>query len=131
MDADKTIDKQTEASDWTRVRTALALDRTLLAWIRTALTLIGFGFTLAKFVHELIEKGDLHVAHPGYPRQIGFALMGLGIATLIGGSFEYINMGRKLQVRGSVRSVSIILALSLIILAVLFTINVLFELKSL
>jgi putative membrane protein len=32
-------------------RTGLALERTLEAWIRTALSMISFGFTLGKLVH--------------------------------------------------------------------------------
>ena len=31
-------------------RTRMAADRTLMGWIRTALSMIGFGFTIYKFL---------------------------------------------------------------------------------
>jgi uncharacterized membrane protein YidH (DUF202 family) len=41
-----------------RERSREAAERTLMAWIRTALALIGFGFTIAKF-HDYLEQSDL------------------------------------------------------------------------
>jgi inner membrane protein YidH len=38
-------------------RTREAADRTLMAWIRTCLSLIGFGFGIAKFRDILVEAG--------------------------------------------------------------------------
>ena len=38
-------------------RTREAADRTLMAWIRTCLLLIGFGFGIAKFRDILVEAG--------------------------------------------------------------------------
>jgi putative membrane protein len=98
--------------DLSTIRTALALDRTLLASIRTSLTLSGFGFTLAKFVHDLIDKGMLHGVDPAYPRQVGFALMGLGLATLAGGIFEYVRIGKRVN-SGASWSVTLAIALGL------------------
>ena len=71
-----------------RMRTTLALERTLLAWIRTGLTLIGFGFTLSKFMHDMIKTGHFQ-ATLHYPREVGIAMMTLGIIGLIGGIFDY------------------------------------------
>ena len=44
-----------------RERSREAAERTLMAWIRTALALIGFGFTIAKF-HDYLEQSDLQLA---------------------------------------------------------------------
>jgi putative membrane protein len=37
-------------------RSFLAFERTLMAWLRTSLSMIGFGFTLAKFFQYLSEQ---------------------------------------------------------------------------
>ena len=71
---------QTLRTELSRTRTVLALNRTLIAWIRTSLTLIASGFTLARFVHDLIGAGTLHGIDPRYPRQLGITLLTLGIA---------------------------------------------------
>ena len=37
-------------------RNFMAADRTLMAWIRTAISMIGFGFTLAKLFQALAQQ---------------------------------------------------------------------------
>ena len=44
-------------------RTRLAAERSLMAWIRTALSMIAFGFTIYKFLQALHE---LHLDRRGY-----------------------------------------------------------------
>ncbi len=99
-------------------RTALAMERTLLAWIRTSLSLIAFGFTLAKFVHDLIKTGTLAGIDAQYPIDVGITLMVLGIGGLLGGAFDHWRSMRKLQssVKISVWSASLIVALLLAVL---------------
>lgn len=106
--------------DLPSIQTALALDRTLLAWIRTALTFIGFGFTLAKFVHDLISKGMLAGVQPWYPRQLGFALIGLGLVTLIAGGLEHYSLRKRIY-KGKVWSISLSITVVLLALAVSLT----------
>jgi putative membrane protein len=45
------------ATELARERTRQAADRTLMAWVRTALSLIGFGFAIAKYRDILMKAG--------------------------------------------------------------------------
>ena len=45
-------------------RTRLAYERTLMAWVRTATSLISFGFTIYKFRRILAAKSGAEQDHP-------------------------------------------------------------------
>ena len=60
----------------------LAAERTLLAWIRTGLALMGFGFVLARFALFL---GELHLVHNGrVVESSGFSLWSGTVLIVIG-----------------------------------------------
>lgn len=65
-------------------RTWLAHERTMLAWVRTAASLISFGFTIYKFFQ--LEIGKLVPDRPEPligPREFALILISTGIGSLI------------------------------------------------
>jgi putative membrane protein len=69
------------ADDSARMRDLLASNRTLLAWIRTALSFAGLGFVVAKFGRT---PGMIHLA--GY---LGILLTLIGLALAIMGYAQH------------------------------------------
>jgi putative membrane protein len=72
-------------------RVRFAAERTLLAWIRTGLALMGFGFVVARFGLFLREIAEARQATPvhsyGWSLWIGTGLVVLGVAvTLLAGA---------------------------------------------
>ncbi|HZS55048.1 MAG TPA: DUF202 domain-containing protein [Bryobacteraceae bacterium] len=67
-------------------RTFMGAERTLMAWIRTSISMIGFGFTLAKLFQALAEK-DVLVRGPAgaiwTAEGVGMVLISLGAFSLI------------------------------------------------
>jgi putative membrane protein len=93
----------------------LALDRTMLAWIRTALSMASFGFALVAFFRGWIAL------HPDNPNAIrlqraaalfGWALLLLGIAAMLGASISHVRILSKLK-RGQAVSVTKAYSLSI------------------
>lgn len=68
-------------------RTRLAHDRTLMAWVRTAASLISFGFTIYKFFQFLRDKGELVEGRIFGPREFAMSMIGIGIIALVIATF--------------------------------------------
>jgi putative membrane protein len=72
------------------MRTRLAVERTILAWIRTAVSLIAFGFTIVQFFERVQDMpGATPATFPNAPRYLGLALILGGIGSLIVSMWEY------------------------------------------
>jgi putative membrane protein len=74
-------------------RSVFAADRTLMAWIRTALSMISFGFTMVK-LFEYLEKsrGAPTVGLFGRtwaPGMVGLAMMTIGTGSLVFAVIEH------------------------------------------
>src|ERR1700731_3786514 len=81
----------------------LAAERTLLAWIRTGLALMGFGFVVARFGLFLREMAVVRQATPtpsyGLSLWIGTALVVLGIAVTLLAAQQHRSILRRLDRR--------------------------------
>ena len=79
----------------------LAAERTFLAWIRTGLALMGFGFVVARFGLFLealqIEQPNLPLRSVGISPWFGAALILLGIGVNLWGVRSYIRLVRDLN----------------------------------
>ncbi|MEA2770645.1 MAG: putative rane protein [Acetobacteraceae bacterium] len=72
------------------LRTRASLERTLLSWIRTAVSLIGFGFTIVQFFHRVPELPGANPAyHPDAPWYLGLALIFCGVMALFVSIWQY------------------------------------------
>jgi putative membrane protein len=62
----------------------------MMSWIRTAVSLIGFGFTIVQFFQRMQElPGVTPALHPAAPRDLGLALIGCGIVALVISVWQY------------------------------------------
>jgi putative membrane protein len=100
----------------------IAGERTLMAWIRTALSMIGSGFAIYKFFQYLpedIAKGN--IARPQAPRNLGLTLIGLGTLALVAATWQHRTFLHVIGARKSrhVWSVSFGIALAVILIGCL------------
>jgi putative membrane protein len=70
------------------VRTMMAADRTLMAWIRTSLSMLSFGYTIYKVLQEVQDATNISI-HRMTPRNAGVFLTVAGTLALILGVAEY------------------------------------------
>lgn len=75
-------------------RTRGAYERTMMAWIRTGTSLITFGFIVYKFFQLEIagtvsKTGPLIETSLIGPREFGFILIGIGLLSILLGTFEH------------------------------------------
>jgi putative membrane protein len=80
----------TSDSHFSWLRTRLAIERTLMAWVRTATALIGFGFTIVQFFERFADMESVSAAtRPLAPRYLGLALIAAGVLGLALALWQY------------------------------------------
>src|SRR5438046_145001 len=73
-------------------RIRFAAERTLLAWLRTGLALMGFGFVVARFglfLKELAAAHQTTSSSHGWSLWIGTALVALGVVITLFAALEH------------------------------------------
>lgn len=86
----------TGSSHFAWIRTRLALERTIMAWVRTSASLIGFGFTIVQFFQRVQSTQTVPVYLPDAPRDFGLALIASGILGLVVALWQYHKLLRYL-----------------------------------
>ena len=72
------------------LRTRLSVERTMMSWLRTAVSLIGFGFAIVQFFERFENMAGVEAAqHPSAPKYLGLALITSGIAALLISIWQY------------------------------------------
>jgi putative membrane protein len=105
-------------------RVPLAAERTLLAWVRTGLGLMGFGFVVARlglFLQELAVQRDAKAStSPGLSLAIGTALIVAGVLVQLLAARQHVRRLRAFAAGASMPAAQGNLAVGLaVVLAVL------------
>lgn len=110
----------------------MALERTLMAWIRTSVSLIGFGFTIFKFLDSLrSESTSIRQIAPNAPRNLGAFLIVLGMSTLTLALLQFKNAMTKASEFSEIKppiSIAFIGAIGVLLVGLFTLLNIAFGL---
>jgi putative membrane protein len=82
--------RATAESHFSWLRTRMSIERTLMSWVRTAVSLIGFGFTIFQFLDRLNKMPGVEPAsHVHAPWCLGLMLIGSGTIAMIIAVWQY------------------------------------------
>jgi uncharacterized membrane protein YidH (DUF202 family) len=121
----------------------MSADRTLMSEMRTALSLIGFGFTINQAFQKMQDAGSIQNVNA--PRNFGVALLVFGIVLLAGGIVRHVQFATELRDRRKIMtedglihsdsrfpiSVTLVIALCLLALALAAVLGIVFNIALL
>ena len=108
-------------------RTVMGADRTLMASVRTSLSLISFGFTIFKILEQMEKAGAAKLVREQTPRNIGVFMILVGVVPLALSMFQYkqgvkrLGGKKNIYVNPSMVAAGAILLLGLMLLAMVVT----------
>jgi len=114
----------TEIIKQQNAREHLANERTLLAWIRTSIGIMAFGFVVVKFslfirqVSLLLGKNATVAPQHGYSSVIGILLVAIGAIVLFLSYVKYKRTEKQLNNESFESSSTLIFSLTMIILLI-------------
>ena len=116
------------ATELAVARTRAAYERTMMSWIRTATSLITFGFTIYKF----FQLDGLDRKQPNRligPREFAFMLVSIGLISLVLATIENRRNIRALGAQHAVkqRSLAVLVAALISILGILALLAMIFR----
>ncbi|RAJ77536.1 putative membrane protein [Chitinophaga dinghuensis] len=99
----------------------LANERTFLAWIRTAIGIMAFGFVVVKFSLfvkqiSLVLGKNLAVPNKGYSGIAGIILVAVGMMTALLSYGRYLKVKKMLETGSYIHSASLLTLLTIFIL---------------
>lgn len=120
MQVNETNSKPAGASDH------LANERTFLAWMRTSIALMGFGFVVVKFTISmkqisLMLSGRIAIPNRGYSTIIGILLVALGALMALLSYLRYRHIEKQLLSNNYFpsKTLSVLLTTAIIIISIL------------
>lgn len=116
----------------------LANERTFLAWIRTSVAIMGFGFVVVKFalfikqISLVLTSKQTILPGKGYSTQIGILLVGVGAFMALYSYLRYRSTEKQLLNKSYKPSIlpSLILTMAILIVGILLVIYLLPGLAS-
>jgi putative membrane protein len=93
--------KSPDSAEGEDPRVRLAGERTLLAWVRTGLSMMGFGFVVARFGLFLREIAAVNkvvpARHTGLSLYFGIGLVALGVIVNVLAAWEHVRFLRRID----------------------------------
>jgi putative membrane protein len=116
------------ASDLAFERTAMGQERTLMAWVRTAISMISFGFTIYKFFQGSHESAGGAVRLLS-PRLVGMVMISFGLFSLVLAMIQNYAVVKKLRrsYPDTPQSFSVLLAAGILIFGMVLFLGALFR----